>query len=124
MDSLALDMPNEYAKLTFKPTVEVSIDTNNWVITNVTTKIDTLKLIEINNKYELIKNTYFMPIESKVEYYVKDARLTKWINRDLNVVMGSEKNFEFNNDIVRGFIQVQYFNYRINKGIDDKIFKE
>ena len=38
--------------------------------------------------------------------------------------MGSEKNFEFNNDIVRGFIQVQYFNYRINKGIDDKIFKE
>ena len=65
-----------------------------------------------------------MPIESKVEYYVKDARLTKWINRDLNVVMGSEKNFEFNNDIVRGFIQVQYFNYRINKGIDDKIFKE
>jgi len=107
-----------------KPTVEVSIDTNNWVITNVTTKIDTLKLIEINNKYELIKNTYFMPIESKVEYYVKDARLTKWINRDLNVVMGSEKNFEFNNDIVRGFIQVQYFNHRINKGIDDKIFKE
>tara|TARA_B100000427_G_C15397107_1_gene545986 strand:- start:155 stop:901 length:747 start_codon:yes stop_codon:yes gene_type:complete len=124
VDSLALDMPNEYAKLTFKPTVEVSIDTNNWVITNVTTKIDTLKLIEINNKYELIKNTYFMPIESKVEYYVKDARLTKWINRDLNVVMGSEKNFEFNNDIVKGFIQVQYFNYRINKGIDDKIFKE
>jgi len=46
LDSLALDMPNDYAKLTFKPTVDVVIDTSNWVITRVTTKIDTVKIME------------------------------------------------------------------------------
>ena len=32
VDSLKLKMPNEYAKLGFRPTVTVKIDTNNWVI--------------------------------------------------------------------------------------------
>ena len=43
VDSLAIEMPNDYAKLSFKPTVDVIIDTSNWVVTNVITKIDTLK---------------------------------------------------------------------------------
>ena len=32
VDSLAITMPNDYAKLTFKPTVDVTIDTSKWVI--------------------------------------------------------------------------------------------
>ena len=44
VDSLAIKMPNDYAKLTFKPTVDVIIDTSQWVITAVVTKIDTLKI--------------------------------------------------------------------------------
>ena len=46
VDSLAIKMPNDYAKLTFKPTVDVIIDTSQWVITAVVTKIDTLKIME------------------------------------------------------------------------------
>ena len=37
IDSLKVEMPNEYAKLTFKPTVEVKIDTSKWVIKSVVT---------------------------------------------------------------------------------------
>ena len=33
VDSLAIKMPNDYAKVTFKPTVDVTIDTSQWVIT-------------------------------------------------------------------------------------------
>ena len=50
-DSLKLEFPNEYSRLTFKPQVEVLVDTLQWIIKNVTTKIDTLKLIEIQNEY-------------------------------------------------------------------------
>ena len=83
LDSLALEMPNDYAKLTFKPTVNVIIDTSKWVITRVTTKIDTLKIMEIQNRYDFVDKGYYLPVESKVEYFVKDARLTKWIKKDI-----------------------------------------
>ena len=46
-DSLKAQFPNEYAKLTFNPTVDVIVDTNQWVIKSVTSRIDTLKLFEI-----------------------------------------------------------------------------
>ena len=49
VDSLAIKMPNDYAKVTFKPTVDVTIDTSQWVITGVVTKIDTIKIMQINN---------------------------------------------------------------------------
>ena len=51
VDSLAIKMPNDYAKVTFKPTVDVTIDTSQWVITGVVTKIDTIKIMQINNEY-------------------------------------------------------------------------
>ena len=92
LDSLALDVPNEYARLTFKPTVDVKVDTQNWVITQVLTKIDTVKIMEINNFYDVVDDSFYMPIRSTVEYYVKDARLSKWINKDIGTIMGNNHN--------------------------------
>ncbi|GIS36479.1 MAG: hypothetical protein Ct9H90mP7_4870 [Candidatus Neomarinimicrobiota bacterium] len=37
-------MPNDYAKLTFKPTVDVTIDTSKWVITGVVTQLELSRL--------------------------------------------------------------------------------
>ena len=50
VDSLKLTMPNEYARLSFRPTVTVNIDTSNWVINSIKTELDTLKLVEIIKK--------------------------------------------------------------------------
>ena len=52
IDSLKLKMPNEYARLGFRPSVTVKIDTINWVINNIVTELDTLKLVEITNNYK------------------------------------------------------------------------
>lgn len=124
VDSLALEMPNDYARLTFKPTVDVIIDKKNWVITRVMTKIDTLKIMEINNTYDLVSGSYYMPVKSTVEYFVKDARLTKWIKKDIGAIMGNQKNMNIEDDMVRGIISVEYSKYKINKGIEDSIFNE
>lgn len=120
LDSLALDMPNDYAKLTFKPTVDVVIDTFNWVITRVTTKIDTVKIMEIQNKFDFVDKDFYLPIESKVEYYVKDARLTKWMKKDVGLFIGDQQNIK--GDMVKGLITVFYNDYRVNRGIEDSIF--
>ena len=120
LDSLALDMPNDYAKLTFKPTVDVVIDTFNWVITRVTTKIDTVKIMEIKNKFDFVDKDFYLPIESKVEYYVKDARLTKWMKKDVGLFIGDQQNIK--GDMVKGLITVFYNDYRVNRGIEDSIF--
>ena len=124
LDSLALDVPNEYARLTFKPTVDVKVDTQNWVITQVLTKIDTVKIMEINNFYDVVDDSFYMPIRSTVEYYVKDARLSKWINKDIGTIMGNSHNMNIESDMVKGLISVNYAKYRVNRGIKDSIFED
>ena len=124
LDSLALDVPNEYARLTFKPTVDVKVDTQNWVITQVLTKIDTVKIMEINNFYDIVDDSFYMPIKSTVEYYVKDARLSKWINKDIGTIMGNNHNMNIESDMVKGLISVNYAKYRVNRGIKDSIFED
>ena len=124
LDSLALDVPNEYAKLTFKPSVDVKVDTQNWVITQVLTKIDTVKIMEINNFYDFVDDSFYMPIRSTVEYYVKDARLSKWINKDIGTIMGNNHNMNIESEMVKGLISVNYAKYRVNRGIKDSIFED
>ena len=122
VDSLKLEMPNEYSRITFDPIVEVKIDTLNWVIKNVTTKLDTLKLFEINNYYELYENKYYMPKESVVKYFLKDKKIFNWLNKDVSNIIGDESVLKKNDSIVEGTITVNYSKYIINKGIDDNIF--
>ncbi|MAJ44897.1 MAG: hypothetical protein CMF96_09180 [Candidatus Marinimicrobia bacterium] len=119
-DSLKLEFPNEYSKLTFKPQVEVLVDTIRWVIQNVTTKLDTLKLIEINNEFNEFNDGIFLPASTEVIYYVKDAKLANWLNKDINSMIGSQT--DINSDMIKGTININYNNYKINIGLDDRIF--
>ena len=123
-DSLKAQFPNEYAKLTFTPTVDVVVDTNRWLIKSVTTRIDTIKLFHIKNLYSLINGEFYMPIESQVEYYIKDARLASWINNDLSGIMKMGGDIKKSNDVVEGVINVKYENYKINLNLPDRIFKK
>ncbi len=122
LDSLAMEMPNEYAKLTFKPTVRVEVDTTEWVITKVETTIDTLKIIELKNTYAIVDQEYYLPIKSDIEYYFKDARFSKWIKKDLGSIIGNENTLKNNSDMIMGKIAVSYDNYRVNRGLKDSIF--
>ena len=122
VDSLKLEMPNEYSRITFDPIVEVKIDTLNWVIKNVTTRLDTLKLFQINNYYKMYDNKYYMPYQSIVKYYVKDKKLFNWLNKDAGNIIGQDNLPKNNESIVEGIIAVDYKKYVINKGIKDKIF--
>ena len=124
VDSLAIKMPNDCAKLTFKPTVDVVIDTSQWVITRVITKIDTIKIMEINNIYDFVDGSYFLPIRSTVEYFVKDARISKWLKKDIGTIIGNQQSIDPVSDMVRGEISVTYNKYKVNRGINDSIFKK
>ena len=124
VDSLKVEMPNEYTRLTFNPIVEVKIDTLNWVIKNVTTKLDTLKLFQINNYYNTFEENYYMPEKSIVKYFVKDKNLFNWINKDAGSIIGNAEAAlaNKNNSIVEGKITIEYKKYKINKGLKDKLF--
>lgn len=123
-DSLKAQFPNEYAKLTFNPLVDVVVDTSRWIIRSVTTRIDTVKLFEIINSFGLIEGGYYMPINSNIEYYIKDAKLANWLNNDLGGIMKMGENVNSSSDVVQGTIKIRYDNYKINRGIPDKIFVE
>ena len=118
VDSLAIKMPNDYAKVTFKPTVDVTIDTSQWVITGVVTKIDTIKIMQINNEYGFVDGNHFLPVRSTVEYFVKDARISKWLKKDIGSFIGNQQKMDIQDDMVKGKITVLYNKYKVNRGID------
>ena len=124
VDSLKLEMPNEYSRITFDPIVEVRIDTMHWVITNVTTKLDTLKLFQISNEYDMFNDNFYMPKRSIVKYYVKDKKIFNWLNKDAGNMIGQDPNITRETPIVEGTINVDYQKYIINKGIDDRLFED
>ena len=78
-------MPNEYSRITFDPIVRY-IDTTMWVIENVT-KLDTLKLFQINNYYKMYNDNHYMPEKSIIEllYQIK-IYLTD--NKDVSNIIG------------------------------------
>ena len=123
-DSLKAKFPNEYAKLSFNPIVDVVVDTTKWIIESVTSRIDTLKLFQINNYYELYENKYYLPSISEVEYFIKDMKLANWLKDDIPSMIGANQQLEINQDIVKGMITVKYSDYIINKNLPDYIFKE
>ena len=122
-DSLKAQFPSEYAKLTFDPLVDVLIDTTMWVIKSVTSRIDTLKLFEITNNYKLYDNQYYLPFESQVKYFIKDARLAGWLKKDMKTLI-NPNNQKSADDVIRGVINVNYLNYKINTNLPDRIFKK
>ena len=122
-DSLKAQFPSEYAKLTFDPLVDVLIDTTMWVIKSVTSRIDTLKLFEITNNYKLYDNQYYLPFESQVKYFIKDARLAGWLKKDMKTLI-NPNNRKSADDVIRGVITVNYLNYKINTNLPDRIFKK
>ena len=124
VDSLAIKMPNDYAKVTFKPTVDVTIDTSHWVITEVVTKIDTIKIMQINNEYGFVDGDHFLPVRSTVEYFVKDARISKWLKKDIGSFIGNQQKTDIQDDMVKGKITVLYSKYRVNRGIEESVFKK
>ena len=123
IDSLKLKMPNEYARLGFRPSVTVKNDTINWVINNIVTELDTLKLVEITNNYKSFNGQYIMPAESKVQYYVKDAKLSSWLKNDITSIVG-QNPISQDSDMVEGKISITYTDYIINEGIKNSLFKD
>tara|TARA_B100000427_G_scaffold142891_1_gene118994 strand:- start:3946 stop:4707 length:762 start_codon:yes stop_codon:yes gene_type:complete len=127
-DSLKFISPNEYFKMldTF---VEVKIDTANWVVKNVKASILTRKnnvpLFEINNFYELTIDNFYLPTKSIAKYFIKDKKLSNWLNDDREDYIEKLTTAKNNNSdkIVEGRIEIFYSDYIINKGISDKIFK-
>ena len=62
--------------------MDVLVDTTICLIISVTSRIDTLKLFQINNDYELYENKYYLPSTSTVEYFIKDIKLANWLKDD------------------------------------------
>ena len=63
-----------------------------------------------------------LPKESKVEYFIKDARLAGWLKKDVKTLMNTN-NLSANSDVIKGSI-VNYSEYKINKNLPDRILKE
>jgi hypothetical protein len=71
----------------------------------------------------LYEGRFHLPRKSKVEYFIKDARLAGWLKKDVKTLMNT-KDLNPDSDIIKGTIIVNYLNYKINKNLPDRIFKK
>ena len=71
----------------------------------------------------LFKNEYVMPSKSTVQYFVKDAKLSSWLKKDISSIVGQNPMSQ-KTDMVEGIISIMYKDYKINEGIDKNIFKD
>ena len=94
---------------------------DNWVVKSVVASIENRKskvpLFEINNVYETFDNEYVMPIKSIANYYIKDQKLSNWLNKDSDDYLNkiTQNNNSESDAIIKGTIEVMYRNYVINK---------
>ena len=56
--------------------------------------------MEINNIYDFVDGSYFLPIRSTVEYFVKDARISKWLKKDIGTIIGNQQSIDPVSDMV------------------------
>ena len=55
---------------------------------------------------------------------MKDKEFFNWINKDAGNIIGKDSSMPENNSIVEGTIVVDYKNYKINRGIKDRMFDD
>ena len=63
-----------------------------------------------------------MPTRTIVQYYIKDAKLSKMLSGKINESV-KINNIDNVGDMVQGTIEVNYFDYKININLDDSLFE-
>lgn len=97
----------------------VWIDRKNSVIRKVETTTKTNGTFNIDLKYDLGKTKYPLPVSIVFAFEVNKLNLPKGFSGDT-----SKKKKDNGKDTAPGKVYVKYSNYKINKGISDKVFEE
>ena len=50
--------------------------------------------------------------------------LSKWLKKDIGSLIGNQQKMDIRDDMVKGKITVLYNKYRVNRGIDESVFKK
>lgn len=97
----------------------VWIDRKNSVIRKVETTTKTNGTFNIDLKYDLGKTKYPLPVSIVFAFEVNKLNLPKGFSGD-----ASKKKKDNGKDTAPGKVYVKYSNYKINKGVSDKVFEE
>ena len=124
-DSLDIPIANYQSE---KPNLNMSllVDAKEWIITEVEIFLDSEKFLSIKTDYININNI-MVPEETKLIIGIKEiSRIKNNFNNE--IVFNSDNDLakasglSFNNDEFKGEITMNFSNYVINQGIDDKVF--
>ena len=123
----SLDLPiTKYQPAESNFSMSLLIDAKEWIITEVEFFLESEKLLSMKTNYININNI-IVPEETKLIIGIKEISRIKdnfnneiVFNSDNDLVKASGLNFR--NDEFKGEITMNFSNYVINQGIDDKVF--
>lgn len=97
--------------------VTIWVNSKNYTIRKMNVIGSRVGKIELDFNYKLIDNKYWLPERMTATFEASRIRFPNMRNDK----KGKKEDFVTINE---GKITIQYFNYVVNKGIDDKIFEE
>lgn len=97
--------------------VTLWINSSNYTIRRISAVSSRAGKIEASLNYQLVDGKYWLPERMRMNFEIKNLRLMRQrkFNKDLKIVDDSPKV---------GSISLIYSNFKVNKGIDDKVFEE
>lgn len=127
-DSLQLPVETEQELPDIKMTMWV--DADHWIISQVETDMDSVKIFTMKSKYKTF-NGFYLPARTEVKLGFKG--LGQWSMRDPTGgptvdrkdidQVASEAGIDPHQQDFAGTIIMEFNKYKLNRGLEDKIFK-
>jgi len=123
----SLDIPlNNFQSESTNLKMSLLIDAKEWIITKVEVFLDSEKLFSIKTDYINIKN---IMVPKQTEFLIGIKEISKIINNFNNEILFNSDNnlakvsgLSLDEDEFKGKIILNFSNYVINQGIDEKVF--
>ena len=123
----SLDIPlNNFQSESTNLKMSLLIDAKEWIITKVEVFLDSEKLFSIKTDYINIKN---IMVPKQTEFLIGIKEISKIINNFNNEILFNSDNnlakvsgLSLDEDEFKGKIIMNFSNYVINQGIDEKVF--
>lgn len=116
-----------------RPRMAVTIDTTRWVVTSISTKLDSVEILALETTYMEVVPGIFMPAETKMQFEIsrdflgatpraahtsRDPDRPEWDKLPAFEASGKDSLPRI------GEATIKFSRYKVNQGLDDALFEE
>lgn len=114
--------PGEAMKLKMRLWVE----DEGWYVSRVETLLDTTRVMVVESSYEEYERNIWLPVKTELRFFISGRFLDRLGDREAMGGPFGETHGRLRQEgqMFEGRVRLEYSDYRINQGLEDRIFEE